>query len=60
MTYDEYLRLVLIAKLKQSNYDVEAASKLLNMKKCEVIKFMKLFSLPEKRRKGTIACRLEI
>jgi len=52
MTYDEYLRLVLLAKLKQSNYDVEAASKLLNMKKSEVTKFMKVFSLPEKRRKG--------
>ena len=51
MNYNEYFKLILIAKLKQNKYDVDAVARILHMKKREVIRYMELFSLPERRGK---------
>ena len=50
MTYYEYFKLVLISRLKKDGYDVDAVARHLNMKRGEVLRYMRLFSLETKVR----------
>ena len=58
MTYDEFLKAVLIAKLKKTKHDVGETAKLMNMPKGTVMRYIKQFgiSLPvRKKTQGLLA-----